>query len=87
MANHCRTQYQAEVQILCLDLTKSETLTNKAQQALNCHGTIDILVHGSGITQRSTAAETQLEVERKIMEAGPSGRQKAKIKRQKSTVI
>ncbi|WP_287717283.1 SDR family NAD(P)-dependent oxidoreductase [Crocosphaera sp.] len=83
MANHCRTQYQAEVQILCLDLTKSETLTNKAQQALNCHGTIDILVHGSGITQRSTAAETQLEVERKIMEAGPSGRQKAKIKRQK----
>ena len=68
VANHCITQYQAEVQILCLDLTQSDTLAEKAQQALNYYGTIDILVHGSGITQRATAAETQLEVERKIME-------------------
>ncbi len=68
VANHCRTQYQAEVQILCLDLTQSETLAAQAHQALNYYGTVDILIHGSGITQRSTAAETRIEVERKIME-------------------
>ena len=68
VANYCRTQYQAEVQILCLDLTQCETLADKAYQAFNYYRTVDILIHGSGITQRSTAAETQLEVERKIME-------------------
>ncbi|MEL4898534.1 SDR family NAD(P)-dependent oxidoreductase, partial [Crocosphaera sp. Alani8] len=60
VANNCITKYQAEVQILSLDLTQSETLADKADQAFNYYGTIDILIHGSGITQRSTAAETKL---------------------------
>ncbi|MDJ0509293.1 MAG: SDR family oxidoreductase [Crocosphaera sp.] len=68
VAAYCNSEYQADVKILCLDLTQSETLANKANQALNYYGKIDILIHGSGITQRATVIETQLNVERKIFE-------------------
>lgn len=68
VAQQCQTKYKTEVKILSLDLTKAETLTEKGKQALNYYGNIDILIHGSGITQRSTVVETQLNVERYIME-------------------
>ncbi|WP_107667445.1 SDR family oxidoreductase [Cyanothece sp. BG0011] len=68
VAQHCQQEYKANVNILSLDLSQSETLITKAQQALNCYGKIDILIHGSGITQRSTATETQIDVERYMME-------------------
>ncbi len=68
VAKYCQDHYQTEVEILSLDLSKPETLENKANQALSFYENIDILIQGSGITQRATAAETQLEVERQIME-------------------
>ena len=68
VAQQCQNKYKTDVKILPLDLTKPETLTEKAKQALDYYGTIDILIHGSGVTQRSTVAETQLNVERYMME-------------------
>lgn len=68
VAEHCQQEYKTEVRILLLDLSKPNTLKNKAQQALNFYGKIDIIIHGSGVTQRSTVSETQIDVERYIME-------------------
>lgn len=64
VAQHC----SGEVQILPLDLTNSETLPEKAEKALSFYGGIDILINGSGISQRGTALETPISVVREIME-------------------
>ena len=54
--------------ILPLDLAQTDTLSDKVKQAISLFGHIDIMFHNGGISQRSLAIETQLEVDRKIME-------------------
>ena len=68
VAQKCRRQGVTEIQILPIDLTQSEILRSKAEQAVKFYGKVDIVIHGSGITQRGTAAQTFLGVEREIME-------------------
>ena len=55
-------------QILSLDLSQPETLNDKAKKALSFFGKIDIIVHSGGISQRSMASETPIDVDRRIME-------------------
>lgn len=54
--------------VLPLDLANADTLPAKAQEALSHAGAIDLLINNGGISQRSRAVETPLELDRRIME-------------------
>lgn len=55
------------VKIVTLDLEKLDTLEAKTNEAIQAFGTVDILVNNGGISQRSLAAETSLDVDKRIM--------------------
>ena len=57
-----------QILVLPLDLSLSDTLSEKAQAALNWAPRLDGIVHCGGISQRSLAKETSLEVDRQLME-------------------
>ena len=54
--------------ILPLDLSQPDTLNEKAGEALGLFGKIDVLIHSGGISQRAMALDTQIEVDRRLME-------------------
>jgi short-subunit dehydrogenase len=54
--------------VLPLDLEKSDNFNDLAAIVVKEMGRIDILVNNGGISQRATASETTMEVNRKIME-------------------
>lgn len=54
--------------VLPLDLTATESLTEKAASAISHFGSIDIMIHNGGLSQRTTACNTPPENTRKIME-------------------
>ena len=62
----CKTPEQ--VQILSLDLADVPSLDHKTEEAIQCFGHIDILIHNGGISQRSLVIETPMDVHRKLME-------------------
>lgn len=53
---------------LPLDLEHSENFEELAKSIIDKYGRIDILINNGGLSQRSTVAETPLEIDRKIME-------------------
>lgn len=53
--------------VLPLDLEDYENLSLKTTKAINAFGKIDVLVNNGGISQRSLAKETSLEVDKKLM--------------------
>jgi len=59
---------QENVRILTLDLSQPDTLDDKAVEAMGYFGKIDILIHSGGISQRAMALDTQISVDRRIME-------------------
>jgi dehydrogenase/reductase SDR family protein 7B len=56
------------IAILTVDLADASSLSKKAKEALNAFGRIDILVNNGGISQRDKAINTDLEVDRRLME-------------------
>lgn len=58
----------SDIHILPLDLAQTNDLNDKAQQALEIYGHIDYLFNNGGISQRSLAINTDLEVIRRVME-------------------
>jgi dehydrogenase/reductase SDR family protein 7B len=54
--------------VLPLDLEHSEDFPIKARQVFEKFGRIDILINNGGLSQRSTAGDTPMEVDRRIME-------------------
>ena len=50
-----------------MDLSKTEEIPSTVKKVAKAK-TIDVLVNNAGISQRSLAKDTQLEVDRKIME-------------------
>ena len=64
VANLCNS----ECFILKLDLEKDTDFQEKVTEVLSKFKTIDLLINNGGISQRSKASETQIEVDRKIME-------------------
>jgi len=58
----------ALIAVLPLDLLDTPSLENKVPVAIACFGHLDIMVHNGGVTQRSLAVETDLNVHRHIME-------------------
>ncbi len=57
-----------EVVILPFDLTDFDNAKNNAAKAIAAFGKIEILVNNGGVSQRSLIAETDFEVDKKIME-------------------
>ncbi len=65
---NCIAASQPNIRILPLDLAKANTLQLSTEAAIQLFGHIDILVNNGGISQRSLAKETKLEVDREVME-------------------
>jgi short-subunit dehydrogenase len=65
--------FPADCQILPLDLASSADFSAKVATALSFFGQVDILLHNGGISQRSLIKDTQLEVDRKLMEVNYFG--------------
>lgn len=60
--------YPEDCAILPLDLADPDSMVSKVEKAIQCFGALDIVFHNGGISQRSLAMETKLEVDRQIME-------------------
>jgi len=54
--------------VLPLDLSEWESLASKAEDALRRFGRVDILVNNGGISHRSLAKDTVLDVDRRVMD-------------------
>ncbi len=68
VANQWTEEQRSQSFILPLDLSQSEQLSGKVAEALQWAGTIDVMVHCGGISQRSTVLKTDLSVDRRVME-------------------
>lgn len=58
---------QLDIHVLPLDLENTLDLEAKAHSALHIFGRIDIIIHSGGVSQRSLAMDTALDVAQKIM--------------------
>jgi short-subunit dehydrogenase len=65
---NCHAPSQVNIRILPLDLAQPDTLKLTTEAAIQIFGQIDILINNGGISQRSFAKDTLIEVDRRIME-------------------
>jgi short-subunit dehydrogenase len=65
--NRCADNVE-NIHILPLDLSESNCLPQKAEEALHIFGSIDYLFNNGGVSQRSLALDTDMHVIRNIME-------------------
>ena len=68
-----KTKDSNQVKVLPLDLEKYESFDKKVQEAISWFGRIDILVNNGGISQRSYAKDTLIDVDKRIMEVNYTG--------------
>lgn len=61
------TKNPMDIHVLPLDLEKTDTLPEIAESAIGIYGSIDLIIHSGGVSQRSLAMETGLDVAQKIM--------------------
>lgn len=61
-------QQPDKIKVHPLDLSKADTLEEITKEAIQLFGRIDILINNGGISQTSYVKETQLSVDRHIME-------------------
>ena len=59
--------------VIPLDLSEPDSLSEKAERVFNQGVSVDILINNGGIGQRGFACETQLDVQRKVMEVNYFG--------------
>ncbi len=65
---NCHPLAQPEIKLLPFDLAESSNLQLITEAATHLFGHVDILINNAGVGQRSLAKETQINVDRKIME-------------------
>ncbi|NOT74257.1 MAG: SDR family oxidoreductase [Cyclobacteriaceae bacterium] len=65
---NCNPAAQPNIRILPLDLSETSVLSLTTQVAIQLFGHVDVLINNGGISQRSLAKETTLDVDRRIME-------------------
>lgn len=68
-----RCEHPDRHMILPLDLTDPASLAIAAEQVVERFGQIDVLLNNGGISQRGTATETVIDVDRRIMEVNYMG--------------
>ncbi|CAG5077216.1 SDR family oxidoreductase [Parvicella tangerina] len=59
--------------VLPLDLSDNSNFSDIVKEAIEAFGQVDVLLNNGGISQRSEAAETPIEVDRKVMEVNYFG--------------
>jgi short-subunit dehydrogenase len=62
-----RCQNQDNIKILPLDLEQTHELESKVQKALTLFGEVNILVNNGGLSQRSLAIDTTIDVDERLM--------------------
>lgn len=70
---NCPAQVQPNIRVLPLDLAEPTTLRLSVEAAIQMFGHVDILINNGGISQRSFASDTRLEVDRRLMEVNYFG--------------
>jgi len=65
--------FPEDCRILPLDLASSAEFPEKVATAISFFGQVDMVLHNGGISQRSLIKDTQLEVDRKLMEVNYFG--------------
>ena len=60
-------------EVLALDLSDIDALHEKADEAAGYYGRIDILINNGGVSQRSLALETSVDVDRRLIETNYLG--------------
>lgn len=70
---NCEVSAQPNIRILPLDLAEPSTLALSVEAAIQTFGHIDILINNGGISQRSFAKDTTMDVDRRIMEVNYFG--------------
>ena len=70
---NCAAVWQDRIAVLPLDLGDTTSLEGKVKEACALFGHVDVMVHNGGISQRSLAAETRLEVDRRLFEVNYFG--------------
>ncbi|EDM76369.1 oxidoreductase [Plesiocystis pacifica SIR-1] len=68
-----RCERAREHLVLPLDLTETESLAPATAKVLDHFGRIDVLVNNGGISQRGTVVDTDIAVDRRIMEVNYMG--------------
>jgi len=68
-----RCKNSADIMILPLDLSQHNSLLSKVKAVEEKFGRIDVLINNGGISQRSTAINTLLEVDKQIMDVNYFG--------------
>ena len=69
---NCPNQ-NAEIMVLPLDLTASDSFAEKVLKVVQHFGTIDLLINNGGISNRGMAKDILLEVDRRVMEVNYFG--------------
>lgn len=64
--NEC--QQPTNIKILPLDLADYKTMPTIVEKAISLFGNVDILINNGGISQRSLIIETDIEVDKKLMD-------------------
>ena len=54
--------------LLAADITEESAVTFIAEQARKCYGRLDVVIFSAGVSQRSLAIDTPVEIDRKLME-------------------
>lgn len=70
---NCIASAQPNIRILPLDLTSPTTLKLSVEAAVQTFGHVDILINNGGVSQRSFAKDTSIDVDRRIMEVNYFG--------------
>ncbi len=68
-----RETLSTSVEILPFDLSDARSIPGVVDQAVSAFGQIDILVNNGGVSQRSLAEDTDIAVDRKLMEVNYFG--------------
>ncbi|MFD2567107.1 SDR family oxidoreductase [Pseudotenacibaculum haliotis] len=66
-------KFPERVKVLPLDLEKHNDFEEKVKQAISWSGRVDILVNNGGISQRSFAKDTVIDVDKRIMNINYTG--------------
>ncbi len=61
-------QNPEHVTIVAFDLSNHNTMQYVVDQAINCFGKIDVLINNGGISQRSLIIDTDISVDKKLMD-------------------
>lgn len=73
VAAKCLELGAASAQVIALDLSKHAEIPGVAAQVLKTSGKIDILINNGGISQRSLAKDTSMEVDKRLMDVNYHG--------------